>query len=44
MDNTLKIKLDQTTDILSEILKTPHLAPEIDAKVLEAQELLLSIE
>jgi hypothetical protein len=35
-------KLDQATSILSELLKT-NLPPEIDKKIVAAQEILLSI-
>jgi hypothetical protein len=44
MKVTQKQKLDKATTILSELLKTPHLAAETDLKVVEAQELLLDIE
>jgi len=44
MNKTEKLCINQATEILSEVLKTPKLPAEIDLKVVAAQELLLSIQ
>jgi len=43
MNSNQQTKLDQATDLLSELLKS-KLPIEEDSKILEAQELLLSIQ